>query len=127
VSALEVHIWARHVRAIIYRAAQMRKRIKEGNYEASPAKKEFDKRKKKRELTLADPKVLVFKNAIKLYAVLGRNPSYSTYLLEHLLVQSRVTDKPNHGRVQHNSSSQNQNHEKHRSKGRSIGKQSLFT
>lgn len=48
VSALEVHIWARHVRAMIYRAAQMSKRIKEGNDEASPAKKEFDKRKKEK-------------------------------------------------------------------------------
>lgn len=64
VSALKVHIWARRVRAMIYRAAQMSKRIKEGNYEASPAKKEFDKRKKKRELTLAGPKVLVLRTQL---------------------------------------------------------------
>jgi len=47
VSALGVHILARHVRAMIYHTVQMSKRIREGNHEASPQRKNSTKEKRK--------------------------------------------------------------------------------
>jgi len=81
--ALGVHILARHVWAMIYHTAQMSKIIKEGNHEASPTKREFQQKKKEKRAYAGRSEGSSFKNAIKLYAVLGRNPPYSTYLLEH--------------------------------------------